>query len=438
MKTFLHKTTSYFALFLILATAELSGQTNSVPELVFQNSQYVSGSSSAAGRDGSVYRFPQVTTNVDALVRINGRSDSKVKLASIDVTSTGHGKAFQPEVSYNNGDVTSAVSWWMELQVSFVNEGESTPFNVEEFVITALDVDGDGNRLKEYLTFYGATSYILENNSLLQVGNVTGTIENGATPGKRFLAPSTNFVGIDTSSTQVMTTNTFTNKNSFIFRIGATTTGSTSAGSRLNSLWFKGFSYSTPVAIILPVKLKAFDAYLKAGSNAELKWVTSSEENTSHFILQRSKNGSDYTDIATVLAYGNSSTDRSYSFIDKNVDQLSAGILFYRLLSVDADGKGRYSDTRVIRLDTKALNSMTVSTYPNPVSSELRVTLPAGWQNKKVVYELYNANGLLAKRLEKANAAQTETLNVRDLSSGFYVVRVSCGGETAQQKVIKQ
>ena len=86
----------------------------------------------------------------------------------------------------------------------------------------------------------------------------------------------------------------------------------------------------------------------------------------------------------------------------------------------------------------EAEKGISIIIYPNPVSNEVRITIPANWQNKKVVYEIYNAAGKMAKRMETARSNQTEIVNVSSLSSGFYIVRVNFEGQTAQQKIIKQ
>ena len=89
--------------------------------LVFKNAVLESG---VAGADGGVYRFSDVSTNIDALVKITGRSGSLVTLVSIDINSSGWDKAFQPEVTYNNGTATGVADWWMEFEISFVeNKG---------------------------------------------------------------------------------------------------------------------------------------------------------------------------------------------------------------------------------------------------------------------------------------------------------------------------
>src|SRR5215831_2213115 len=87
--------------------------------LIFKNPTLISGTD---GQDGAVYRFPLVTTNVDALVKINGRSSSIVKLLAIDLPGMGWDKAFQPQDACGNNNTTpqGVYDWWMEFQITFV------------------------------------------------------------------------------------------------------------------------------------------------------------------------------------------------------------------------------------------------------------------------------------------------------------------------------
>ena len=126
----------------------------------------------------------------------------------------------------------------------------------------------------------------------------------------------------------------------------------------------------------------------------------------------------------------------NYSFIDKNLAGRK-GLVYYRLVSVDIDNKVTYSSVRIIRLDEVG-PKIVVTTYPNPVSNELRVTIPANWQNKKVVYEIVNTNGQVLKSIQSLSSSQTETINTSNLAPGFYIAKVTCEGIMAQQKIVKQ
>ncbi|MBL0305987.1 MAG: T9SS type A sorting domain-containing protein [Chitinophagaceae bacterium] len=194
----------------------------------------------------------------------------------------------------------------------------------------------------------------------------------------------------------------------------------------------KGFTYPSST---LPVSLTAFSASLN-NNKVDLTWSTASEINVSHFVVEKSTDGTNYNDAGIVFAYGTATGKADYKLSD-NIANDQAKIIYYRLRSVDIDGKGQLSATRIIRRNNQEENKITILTYPNPVSNELRITVPANWQNKKAVYEVFNANGQIAKRREASNSSQTETINVTNLVPGFYIVRVSCEGQIAQQKIVK-
>ena len=84
---------------------------------------------------------------------------------------------------------------------------------------------------------------------------------------------------------------------------------------------------------------------------------------------------------------------------------------------VDLDGKFRYSDIAVIRLSNE---QKTILTYPNPSVSELKVTIPNEWQNKPVIYSMYNTNGVLVKQKQNSNAGQTEYAHRRPRLRSIY------------------
>lgn len=410
--------------------------SQNIPELVFSNPVLVSGT---AGSNGAVYKFPDVTTNIDALVTISDRSSSLVTVSNIDMTSTGHANAFQPQISYNNGNAAANTNWWMDFDFVFVNKGTTVPVSVNSFNLTAIDVDGDGSRLHEYVAFLSPNSYLLESNTLLSVQDVLLNILNILTAGKQFDGPVTNFANIDVTATQVMTTVNYINKSSFRLRAGGGTIGgSSSVADRMYSFWFKGFDYNVPVQVTLPIKLSAFNAVLGNNSKrVDLSWTTAYEKNVSHFIVERSTDGINYSDVGMVFAYGTTTDSKSYSMFD-NITNVTSTVIYYRLRSIDIDGKNELSNIRMIRIGKGTETTISILTYPNPVTNDLRITIPANWQNKKAIYEIFNANGQVAKRVETGSTSQTETINISSFAPGFYIVKVSCNGETAQQRVVKQ
>ncbi len=91
----------------------------------------------------------------------------------------------------------------------------------------------------------------------------------------------------------------------------------------------------------LPVHLISFTARLQQ-QNVQLGWQSSAEENTSHFEVERSADGKDFTVLATVNAQGNSSSVISYSASDMSP---LPGTSYYRLKMVDLDQTFSFSKT---------------------------------------------------------------------------------------------
>ena len=186
----------------------------------------------------------------------------------------------------------------------------------------------------------------------------------------------------------------------------------------------------------LPVKLVSFTAMLNT-NKVDLNWITATEMNVNHFVIERSTDGQTFSDAGMVFAFGNTTEQKNYQYSD-NITSMNSAVIYYRLRQMDIDGKFEYSATRIIRISKQNENPITILTYPNPVTSELRITIPNNWQGKKVMYEIVNANGHVSGKSQVGNSSQTETLNVGILSPGLYIVKASCEGQSAQQKIVKQ
>jgi hypothetical protein len=407
-----------------------SGKTS---KLEFKNPAVVSGT---AGRDNAVYKFGDIGENLDARIKIKGRSSSLVYLVTMDMKTSGFDKAWQPQVGYNNNRTNSAGEWWMDFEVSFVKKGTTTAATIDQFDLSAIDIDGNGDKISEYVSFYGLKSYTLERNSLLSITDLLGQLLSGLTGlvGKRFDGPTVNQAAIDTSGTSVMVTTNYQNVKSFTVRIGAVAKGANSETERMYSLYYQSFNYTQPSHATLPVKLKSFDTKLN-DSKVQIDWTTAEEVNFSHFIIERSTNGADYKEIATHFSNANAAGS-SYTYNDA-VNTKASGLLYYRLKMVDQDGEYKYSNVRIVKLNASN-EQVSISAYPNPVTNELRITIPANWQNKQVSYELINLNGVIVKQQVNQHASQTETLMVNNLQSGNYVVRLRTESGTAVQMIAKK
>ena len=189
---------------------------------------------------------------------------------------------------------------------------------------------------------------------------------------------------------------------------------------------FKNFS-------ILPLNTLSFTGKNNSNGN-ELSWLTAKEISIDRFEIEVSQDATVFSALATIASAGNTnSLSNEYSFLHKNA---FAGLNYYRLKIFDKNGKFEYSS--VIAIKNEKDNNITVLTYPNPVTTELRIGIPVSWVNKKVTAELVNTNGQLIKKIQNTQSSNTQIIKMNDVASGFYIVRITCDGVTGQQKIIKQ
>ena len=119
-----------------------------------------------------------------------------------------------------------------------------------------------------------------------------------------------------------------------------------------NMTWGNGFgannmSFITALraSVTLPVTLSSITAK-KEGEVVNIRWSTSSESNSSHFIILKSIDGKDFHQIGRIEASGNSNARVDYSFEDTKP---AKGVNYYKLKMVDLDGK--YKETFVLTVN---------------------------------------------------------------------------------------
>ncbi|MEO5647338.1 MAG: T9SS type A sorting domain-containing protein, partial [Chitinophagaceae bacterium] len=173
---------------------------------------------------------------------------------------------------------------------------------------------------------------------------------------------------------------------------------------------------------VLPVRLGLFNVVLQ-NKVVLLKWQTETEINSSHFNIQRSREGTIYKNIGKVSAKGNSSSIVNYSFIDKflSVDKE----LFYRLQIIDKDGKYSFSPIR------KISNSITdgVLIFPNPAKEHLYVTAPGA--------ETILITDATGKIIWKRSHVSYSIVDVKKIPAGIYFLNiVDASGNSIKVKQI--
>lgn len=191
-----------------------------------------------------------------------------------------------------------------------------------------------------------------------------------------------------------------------------------------NSLYLLGKNpvASRATAGALPVTLISFNGTY-AGNNVILEWATSQEINASHYVIQRSSNGTDFTDVGKVSASGNSQTKLMYHFMNQLTEK-EATKLFYRLKMTDLDGHYEYSSTISLNIPVNMLFSIS----PNPAKDLLKVS---GHQITSV--EIFDFAGRRSIQQYFLNSNEV-TLNISSLKAGGYLVRITGMNGTVQSE----
>jgi len=196
-----------------------------------------------------------------------------------------------------------------------------------------------------------------------------------------------------------------------------------------------GWAMVAVSGITLPVTLATFTGKWQQ-NNVLLSWQTSVEINTRHFELERSFNGIDYLPISIIRAAGTSSTIHDYSYVD--IDLLSkkpASVVtvYYRLKTVDNDGKATYSGVVVLKVPNTG--GYVYSIYPNPAQQFIIIHVNLELLNKHGTIRLADQQGkiLLTKRIQN----EKERIEIAQFATGIYYVQLlDSNGFLFTQKLI--
>jgi PQQ-dependent dehydrogenase (s-GDH family) len=184
--------------------------------------------------------------------------------------------------------------------------------------------------------------------------------------------------------------------------------------------------------VILPMHLLAFTGSLQNNATL-LQWKTVNEINMSHFDIERSINGADFTKIGSETAKGNNNSPNNYSYIDYDAANQNASVVYYRLKIVDVNGSFTYS--QIISVTFTSTTTFTVR--PNPVQQILYIHGKKDF-HKPLQAELYDLSGkVLRKEQEFKNDF---SIDVTSLKPGVYILKMYNGSDVEDQvyKVIKQ
>ncbi len=195
------------------------------------------------------------------------------------------------------------------------------------------------------------------------------------------------------------------------------------AGTHGNGLFMLSFPQST-----LPLDLLSFDA-TKNNANVQLKWNSANEINFSHYNVQKSDDGNNFTTFTKVSATGSG----NYQTTD---EKPAAGQNYYRLQMVDKDGSFRFSKIINVPFDTK-VNALAV--YPNP-SSGNSVNLDMAFNKDiELVLEWTDVAGRshLSSQQKAVEGKSKITVDISTLENGLYFITARNAGNNEVLQVMR-
>ena len=189
-----------------------------------------------------------------------------------------------------------------------------------------------------------------------------------------------------------------------------------------------GFRVSTVWAATIPVELTNFTAQ-KANTAAKLIWSTATELNNARYDIERSSNGKTFNKIGEILGYGNSNQVKTYTFMD---EKPNASINYYRLRQVDFDGKETISKAVSVNFDKNA----SIKVYPSVAKDKINIDITG--DGGAADLSITNLLGQVVLTQKLPNTEGPLSVNINELASGSYIVRIISKGNELTQRFEKQ
>ena len=184
----------------------------------------------------------------------------------------------------------------------------------------------------------------------------------------------------------------------------------------------------------LPVSLIRFDAKSSANKIA-INWATATEIDNDYFSIERSQDGTNFTEIGTVKGHGNSNSILEYNYTDESP---LTGTSYYRLKQTDFNGKFERFAVKAVSMGAAAKATIE-SVSPNPFSDHFNVEYSVP-NDAEANIQLMNISGstMFEETVHANKGNNTYRYNdSKNLRVGTYILRISINGVSTVYKLIK-
>ncbi|MEM1324479.1 MAG: T9SS type A sorting domain-containing protein [Bacteroidota bacterium] len=179
--------------------------------------------------------------------------------------------------------------------------------------------------------------------------------------------------------------------------------------------------------LVLPIELSYFRGK-QVNQTIELHWETLSEQNNSSVVVERSFDGKNFKELATIDGAGNSLVVLQYFWIDQLPN---TGTNYYRLRQIDFDGSEHLHP--IIAVDFNDKSSATIQIFPNPVSDLLFLSTTGEMSISRL--QVFDESG---KLIANYDDALLSTIDVSVWETGVYSLQLTIDGKVVSQRVIKE
>ncbi|GAL87118.1 glycerol kinase [Sporocytophaga myxococcoides] len=163
------------------------------------------------------------------------------------------------------------------------------------------------------------------------------------------------------------------------------------------------------------------------GAQIHMEWATAQEKDADFFIIEKSKDGVNFSATGTIKAKGNSTSANKYIYSES----ASGDYNYYRIKQTDLDGKFEYS--KIFFVSGIIHDDLIV--YPNPSSTSFTIKANSN-EGETLLIKIIDTKGS-----ELANFAQqaNESITIgSDFLPGVYILEVLGGTQLWRKRIVKQ
>ncbi len=181
------------------------------------------------------------------------------------------------------------------------------------------------------------------------------------------------------------------------------------------------FSSAVVSCTVTSVELIRFKGSTKTQGNL-LQWTTASEDNSSAFIIEKSKDGQSFEYLTQVAAQGNSNTTQNYQAWDKtNI----AGTQYYRLLELDKNGKQTIV-SNVIALNRASTQNISIAPIPATDNIQIQFETKETSNAQMSIFDI-TGKSIDMQSIETTTGDNQVNLNIAHYPSGTYFLQITNG-----------